>query len=411
MPKSISSASIKNFFLKPWVIIAGLFLLCAISYAPLASTLGLYWDDWPSLWFLHFYGPEVFPQAFSIDRPVQGWLFAATTTLLGDSLLAWQIFGIFARMLSAVTFGWVLLSLWPKRKVQVLSITILFMLYPGFAQQYIAVTYGHQFLIMSAFFISLGLMIWSARRRTKAWIFTGLSLLVGLLSMFALEYYFGLELLRPALLWIIVGETIREPKKRLFRTIRLWLPYLVMDVLFLTWRLTHSTPRGEVTIFSNLAADPIGTLQRLFQTIAVDIYKSTGLAWAKVFGYFNAIGIKQSVMTAYFMIMIAAGLLAFGLLLIVRSTSPKLEEKNRKDHWWRSAILLGLIALLVGGWPVWVTDLRLELNMPWDRIHTTNDGWDQPGAGRIDRPPAPSADCKTAHRVSSSRPGCRQPFP
>ncbi len=69
-----------------WLAPAGLLLLCALSFGPLIFTLGLYWDDWPSLWFLHFFGPGVFPQAFAADRPVQGWLFVLTTGLVGESL-------------------------------------------------------------------------------------------------------------------------------------------------------------------------------------------------------------------------------------------------------------------------------------------------------------------------------------
>ena len=58
----------------------------------------------------------VFPQAFAADRPVQGWLFVLTTSLVGESLLAWQVFGILTRWLSGLALGWLLVSLWPERK-------------------------------------------------------------------------------------------------------------------------------------------------------------------------------------------------------------------------------------------------------------------------------------------------------
>jgi hypothetical protein len=85
-----------------WLLPLGVLLLCALSFGPLITALGLYWDDWPSLWFLHFFGPGVFPQAFAADRPVQGWLFLLTTSLVGQSLLAWQVFGILTRWLSGI---------------------------------------------------------------------------------------------------------------------------------------------------------------------------------------------------------------------------------------------------------------------------------------------------------------------
>jgi len=357
----------------------GLLALCTLTYGLLAKTLGLYWDDWPSLWFLHFFSPQIFPQAFAIDRPVQGWLFVLTTSIIGESLFAWQIFGLLTRWLTGITLWWVLWSLWPRRKPQALAVVILFLLYPGFSQQYIPITYGHQFLVMSSFFISLGVMIWSIRKiqssdRKWYWLFSGFSLVVGLLSMFALEYFFGLELLRPVLLWIVIGETIRQPGKRLVETIRRWLPYLGMNALFLVWRLTHSTPRGEVTLFKNLAENPSQALWDLVQKIGVDIYESAVVAWGRIFSLLNTTDVKQSVILGYTAVGIAAALLAAVLLLVIRansdpSTKGSLWSREAgSQRWGVTATLVGLYGLLVGGWPIWATDLRLELSMPWDRF-------------------------------------------
>ncbi len=260
-----------------WLIPAGLLILCALSFGSLIFSLGLYWDDWPSLWFLHFFGPRVFPLAFAADRPVQGWLFVLTTSLVGESLLAWQIFGILTRWLSGLALGWMLVSVWPQRKPQVLWVTVLFLLYPGFMQQYIPITYGHQFLILSLFFFSMGLMVWSVRKPELYWLLTFASLLSALLTMFALEYFYGLELLRPVFLWLAlgnVGQVVGQAasltaRQRLWLTLRRWLPYFILDAFFLAWRLTHSTPRGEVTLFKNLSLAPAATLAELVRTILI----------------------------------------------------------------------------------------------------------------------------------------------
>jgi len=357
----------------------GLLGLCIVAYGLLSKTLGLYWDDWPSLWFLHLFGPQIFPQAFAIDRPVQGWLFVLTTSIFGESLFAWQIFGILARWLTGAALGWVLWSLWPRRKPQILAIVILFLVYPGFTQQNIPITYGHQFLILVSFFISLGAMIWAIRKsqlndRKWYWLLTGFSLAIGLLTMFALEYFFGLELLRPVLLWIVVGETIHLPGQRLVKTIRLWLPYLFMNTFFLVWRLTHSTPRGEVTIFKNLAANPSQALSDLVQKIGVDIYEAAVVAWGRVFSLLNITDVKQSVVLGYAATGMAAAMLVAVLLLIAYASSDTAiksrlwSDQPGSRRWGVTALLLGVIGLLVGGWPIWATDLRLELSVPWDRF-------------------------------------------
>ncbi len=112
-----SSTSPRAVLSNRWLVPLGLLLICIIGYAPLITSLGLYWDDWPSLWFLHFFGPGIFPQAFAADRPVQGWLFSLTTRLVGELLLAWHIFGIIARWLSGLALYGLLASLWPERKL------------------------------------------------------------------------------------------------------------------------------------------------------------------------------------------------------------------------------------------------------------------------------------------------------
>lgn len=362
-----------------WLIPAGLLILCALSFGSLIFSLGLYWDDWPSLWFLHFFGPRVFPLAFAADRPVQGWLFVLTTSLVGESLLAWQIFGILTRWLSGLALGWMLVSVWPQRKPQVLWVTVLFLLYPGFMQQYIPITYGHQFLILSLFFFSMGLMVWSVRKPELYWQLTFASLLSALLTMFALEYFYGLELLRPVFLWLAlgnVGQVVGQAanltaRQRLWLTLRRWLPYFILDAFFLAWRLTHSTPRGEVTLFKNLSLAPAATLAELVRTILKDLYESALVAWVRIFTYLNFGALKLNLVLAYAVVAILAASLVFVLLKLAQAApgdNAPAAGSLRQMPWGLQALLVGLYALLIAGWPVWVTDLRLELSVPWDRF-------------------------------------------
>ena len=134
-----------------------IFLLClaGLSFAPLIPWLGFYWDDWPSIWFLHNLGPAGFRQVFASDRPFLGYLFTLTTWLVGERMLSWQIFALLARWLAALAFWRLLLALWPARRRQALWAAALFTVYPGFSQQPIAVTYSHAWLILAGFLASL----------------------------------------------------------------------------------------------------------------------------------------------------------------------------------------------------------------------------------------------------------------
>lgn len=352
----------------PILIWIGLLVLCCFSYAPLISTLGLYWDDWPSLWFLKMFGPTIFPQAFAGDRPAQGWLFVLTSAIFGESLLAWHVFGILARWFSGLALFWTLSALWPNHKTQTLWVTALFLVYPGFLQQYIPITYGHQFLILSLFFISIATMIWSVRTPRLYWPLTALSLLISVFSMFALEYFFGLEFLRPAILWIILRTQKAGSRQRFTATLKRWLPYLAANVLFLIWRLTHPTPRGEVILFNNLAADPGGTLLNLIRTIAQDLYEASLLAWGSIFRYLNFTSQKQAVTLAYLGVVASVSIVVFALIYLQHRRSQAQVNVESSRSWSLQAIPLGLYALILSGWPIWVTDLHLELQVPWDRF-------------------------------------------
>jgi hypothetical protein len=370
-----------------------LLVVCLLSFGPLIapipgrSGLGLYWDDWPSLWFLHAFGPTIFPQAFAIDRPLQGWLFVLTTSLLGESMLAWQLFGILARLLSGLAVGWALLSLWPQRKTRVLYVVLLFLAYPGFLQQYIPITYSHQFLIMAAFFVSLGMMNWAVRKPGWYWPLTIASILIALLSMFSLEYFYGLELLRPVFLWILVTEqtldetgsataVLAKPESRAKRCGRValhWLPYLIMDLLFLAWRLSTFTPRGQVSLFERLVSAPLATILELFRTIFQDILEASAVAWARILVYLNPSGVKASVVILYAAIVVVLALLVIFYLSRLDREMEDFPKKQPISSRMRRLfglplVLLGTYALLIGGWPFWATGLRIELAFPWDRF-------------------------------------------
>ena len=361
-----------------------LVVLCLISFAPLIAFLGFYWDDWPSVWFLHFWGPTIFPDAFAIDRPLQGWLFILTTSLVGESILAWQVFGILTRLASGLALWWVLRLVWPGKTFQTAGVAILFLLYPGFAQQYIPFTYSHMFIVMTGYFTSLAIMILAYRKPRWYWPFTALSIGISLLCMFTLEYFLGLELLRPAILWLISEGDNLSVRQRLRKVVRHWAPYLAVLGFFTIWRYLNETPRAEVIIFDNLRENPAGTLSDLAKTILQDLVEVSALAWGNTLDFSALKDTKNFVVVLYGGVALSVAVLTTLFLARLKpdaadrqvnksqadaapptrlSTTPK--ESRR---WAIQAIGLGAFALLAAGWPFWVTNLHIELFFPWDRF-------------------------------------------
>lgn len=348
---------------------AFLLLLHLAAYGPLIPWLGLFWDDWPSIWFLHFLGPQGYGQVFAEDRPLLGWLFQLTTPLLGESTLAWQVFGFLARWVASLAFWGLLRQAFPGRPRIADWAAILFAVYPGFKQQYIAVTYSHVFLIQAVFFLSLFWMLRAVRPPASRpihlrWLEYILSVLSSAFAMFTVEYFFGLELLRPVLLWQRQDES--PFRKRLAHTLLAWLPFAGLMTVFLLWRVIWSeTPRGEVTLLESLQQSPVATLLGLLRSdILPDMYESSVLAWAQTVNFlrFEHFGLLPTL--AFALVAVAAGLSsAFWLRSYLRAEAM--------EHPFRLSVgltLAGVFALFVGGWPFWATNLPIELRFPWDRF-------------------------------------------
>ncbi len=363
----------KKLTLRTWIIPVALLAVCVLSYGMLVTRLGYYWDDWTAVWYIRFLGPGSFQSAYAGDRPLLAWVVTLTTSLLGwASPLAWQIFGVLARWLFVLAFWWALLALWPKKLAQITAAALLFAVYPGFNQQFIAITYSNGFIVSAIFMASLGAMLWAFRKPRWFWPLFILSVAFCGYAMFAVEYYFGLELLRPVLLWIVLSETVPDLRKRFRRVILYWLPYLALMTFFVFYRVTHTTPRAQITLFERLSTGLIPALLELSRTILNDLLKATVLAWKQALNIPAIFAYEPVTILKYTLIILAAGILAF--LFLVKLDTPASNtggDLSARPRWGLQALLIGVFALLVGGLPIWVTNLRMELFFPWDRFTLT----------------------------------------
>jgi hypothetical protein len=353
----------------PWTASVVLLLLCFVSYGSLAPGLGLYQDDWFITFFRHFLGPSSLVETFVVDRPLLGYVHWVTTGLVGESLLGWQVFAIITRWLCCLALWWALRGVWPTRVLPVTAVVFLFAVYPGFKQQYIAITYSSGFLILALFLASLGGTVWAVRRPMRFWpLYLGSIALDGL-AMFTVDYFFGLELLRPLFLWLILGEDNKDGHRRLKQVALYWFPYLLLMMLFLGWRMSTPTPRGQINIFSRLSADPLNAILELTKTVLQDVFMVSVLAWKQVFSLGTLRPYESLPILKFVLIVLGTTLLVFIFLTFLRDgNSLEQEDRLSRPGWPIVAILLGLCALLAGGVPVWATNLRMELYYPWDRL-------------------------------------------
>lgn len=306
---------------------------------------------------------------FAVDRPPLAWLFSITTRLVGESTIGWQIFGLVTRWLCCLALWWALKTLWPENTRPVMLVALLFAVYPGFRQQYISVTYSHDWLVQSFFFVSLGLMILASQPARWRWLQLLVSLLLAAYVMFADEYYFGLELLRPAMLWIALAPWIDSRKKRFGQVLLFWLPYIALMTAFLYWRLViFESPRGDVQVFTQLQSAPIQSILTLGRTVLADVLQTGLLAWVDTMNLPSMLGLGTATSLIYVAAAIAAGILVFFYLLKFMSQEASTATRISTRQWGLQALLLGSLALLVGGIPFWATAYPIELYFPWDRF-------------------------------------------
>jgi hypothetical protein len=351
-----------------------LLLLCLIGFGGLISSLGFYWDDWPSVWFLHFFGPSSFKAGFAEDRPLLAWVFMFTTSIVGESPLSWQIFAILMRWLYAVTVWWVLGMIWPRNKLQTAAIVFLLALYPGFRQQFISVTYGNAFVVFTMFTASLGAMIIAIKK--NRWFFPAMlvSLFLDAVSLFISEYFFGLEFIRPLLLWLAQQDQGITGKKRIQRTALVWAPFFAIVILFGIWRVfLHQTPRADIVIFEQLRLTPVATILKTSWIIINDILQTGVFAWLATINLSQMLELEPTIISGYLAMIIISGPLVF-LYLNKYGLGEEQGDPNKtmtSKAWGKQAILVGLYALIIGGIPIWVTNLKIELFFPTDRFTLT----------------------------------------
>jgi hypothetical protein len=137
---------------------------------------------------------------YQYDRPSR-LTYIVFAPLLGTSPLVWHIFTLLLRWLTAAFVWGSLREIWPHKPHQVLWTALLFAVAPIFTQQSVAVAYSQHWLCYLLFFCSIYCMLRALNDARYFYLFAGLAVLTSLVQLLTMEYFLGLELLRPVILW------------------------------------------------------------------------------------------------------------------------------------------------------------------------------------------------------------------
>jgi len=365
---------IKQITFPPKSIVFALLAVCIISFGLLIPSLGFYWDDWEIILVQESYGPQELWSFFGGGlRPIAAWSFIPLSHLFGSNPFLWQIFSLLMRLFTIFSMGWMLFNLWPRAKRQVACSAILFAIYPIFIQQPISVAYQRHWLFFGAFFVSMGFMILSITNPQKRWLYTGLSVLMMLMHLSSLEYFIGLELLRPVILWILLGTAVIN-RQKIGTILKLWLPYLIILIAFSAWRINASIQQsvggiGILPADSNPPAllfdfltNPLITLKNFLEVMFQDMVHILFSSWNQTLNPTLINLSRPFTLFSWGMVILTAILLAFYLGRVNWGEDQTVVDNNGKSLPWHfEALGFGLISIFLAMLPVWMIYQRVSV--------------------------------------------------
>ena len=348
-----------------WVSLL-LFGVVLFAYGIYIRWFGLYGDDWIYLWNYHQFGAGNFVQFVSTDRPFSAWLYVLTSALFGEHVWLYHVFLIVLRWLSAVLFWWILRIVWPEKVRQASWAALLFALYPGFRQQPISVQFILHFSILDLFLLSVATMLLAAKQQHKKFWTLTITSVISALSIFSLEYFVGLEMLRPVLLWLVLAESAPTWRRHAWLVLRAWFPTLLVLMAFAVWRVfIFSFPTYTPNFLYQFQESPVQAAKQLALRMISDWKAVTYGAWRQVLTFPE----QRADLLFYVALVLAGFALTFFILNRWQQEEGVSQESVslRLKEWPVSGLLVGVFSLLVAGLPFWVTLIPLDLAFPWDR--------------------------------------------
>ena len=330
-----------------------LLLTAVLAYGILIPQLGFYWDDLPMSWIRYELGPEAMTQYFSTNRPVWGWLYQVTTRLIPQVPVFWQIFALLWRWLGAVVVWAIMREIWKDKPRFAMGVALLFLLYPGFNQQWGAYLYSHFFIVLFFYLFSIYLML--KRRMVPALLFSALNL-------WMMEYFFPLEFARIGFIWLALRDEYFDPRQRIGPALRVWTPYLIVFTLAILSRLfIFNNQVYGFGLTSQLESAPLATLLSLIQNFFISLWTVTVQAWVQMFTAIDPSMHGVRTIGLYAVVsFVAFGIAVYFLLKRIIADSGK---RNAYQ-----AIGLGLFLLPFAGAPFWLTGLTISLAHPASRF-------------------------------------------
>ncbi len=343
-----------------------LLLVTVLAYGLLSLRLGFYWDDLPITWIRYTLGPEALTRYFSTNRPVWGLLHQLTTRLIPQVPAYWQVFALLWRWLDALLVYLLVAKLWKGQDRLALSVSLLFLIYPGFNQHWAAYLYSHFYIVLAFFLFSLLCMLFAIEQphRYRAW--TAAGLFFSALNLWMMEYFYVLELARVGFILTALRGDALSLSQRFKRTLSLGAPYLALFTLAVFSRLfVFNNQVYGIGLTERLKAAPLETSLALAHTVTKTLELALRDAWLKIFEP-PRLAHAAALLPSYYLVVAAVVMITLAGFLLLSPPQRNTLRHDLSDGLWM--IGLGGLAALLAGAPFWMIDFSPSLNWPASRF-------------------------------------------
>ena len=363
----INIHKLKMISAKPWFYPLALFLIGAVSYEYALTSMGYYWADWEIVMFTKL-NPALQFGYYAGDRPFP-WVYHLVYSLVGSRPIGWHIVTLFIRWAGTLFFVNAIILIWPRYKKYFLWFGALLIVYPGFLQQLQSATKARHVMTLLLFALSLYLMALAVKHPKWKRIFYPLSWIATFTHLFTTEYFSGLELIRPLLLWILMANEGNRNLQTLRRVVVTSMPYLIVTAFFFWARFlylpsifeTTNRLREISTTVSGFQDTSLNALLGLFNIVLLDFLHVTFQVWTD-----TVVGLSD------FTFQRRAAWFAFGLGVVLASVFSYFHETGEEDVPNGSSLLsvfiVGLFSFVLGTLPIWAIGRSLSMGNWSDRF-------------------------------------------
>jgi hypothetical protein len=344
----------------PWMLLVA----CILAFGLLITNLGYFQDDWNYVFNFYTYGEKGLLDFLQHDgRPYAIWVYDLGFRLLGYAPLGWHLATLIIRWFVAVIFWMIFKALWPQAAWQNFVAALFFVLYPFFTLQPLAVAYslhwtGYLLLGLSLFFMIIA-------QKRHFWTYTALAIIFQVAHLLTLEYFAGIEFLRPILLWFMLSSSSGNNQKRFLHTIRQWLPYFLVFSSYFFWRgfiyqaatEGRNTPTGLIALMQ----DPITTIITNLNHVISDVALILITSWYKLLTP-EYLDFRVSENRIIFILTV----LSFSIFLLYFK-QRKEQENPETPVTSRQMLFVGVMALFLGLLPAYGANFIMYQKIePWN---------------------------------------------